>query len=86
MYNFCECEFTKWFDVNSHFLLDDIPVAGIPVNIRVINQEEFCHKCELVKKRHNIMIGDTRAIINEQLKKTPISDYQMTQCTSMGKK
>ena len=85
MYNFCECEFTKWFDVTSHFLLDDIPVAGIPVNIRVIRQEEFCHKCELVKKRHNIMIGDTRAIINEQLKKTPISDYQMTQCTSMRK-
>ena len=59
---------------NYHFLLDNIPFAGIPVNIRDIRQEEFCHKCELVKKRH--MIGDTRATI---------SDYQMTQYTSMSK-
>ena len=31
------------------------------------------------------MICDTRAIINEQLKKTTISDYQMTRYTSMSK-
>ena len=44
--------------VNYHFLLDDIPVPGIPVNIRVTRQGEYYHQCELVKKRH--MIGDTR--------------------------
>ena len=63
------CKFNEC--CNYHFLLDDIPVAGIPVNIRVIRQGEFCHKCQLVNKRH--MIGDTRAII------------QMTQYTSMSK-
>ena len=75
------CKFNEC--CNYHFLLVDIPVAGIPVNIRIIRQGEFCHKCELVIKRH--MIGDTRAIINEQLKKTTINDYQMTQYTSMSK-
>ena len=71
------CKFNEC--CNYHFLLDDIPVAGI----RVIRQGEYCHKCEIVNKRH--MIGDTRAIINEQLKKTTINDYQMTQYTSMSK-
>ena len=75
------CKFNEC--CNYHFLLDAIPVAGIPVNHRVIRQGEFCHKCELVKKRH--MIDDTHAIINEQLKKTTISDYHMTQYTSMSK-
>ena len=75
------CEFNKRF--NYHSLLNDISVAGIHVNIRIIRQGEFCHQCELVKKRH--MIDDTRAIINEQLNKTTISDYQMIQYTSMSK-
>ena len=75
------CKFNEC--CNYHFLLDDIPVAGIPANIRVIRQGGFCHKCELVKKSH--MIGDTRTIINEQLNKTTISDNQMTQYTSMSK-
>ena len=75
------CKFNKC--CNHHLLLDDIPVAGIPVNIRVIRQGEFCHKFELVKKRH--MIGNTRAIINEHLTKTTISDYRVTKYTSMSK-
>ena len=70
------CKFNEC--CNYHFLLDDIPV-----NICVIRQREFWHKCELMNKRH--MIGDTHPIINEQLKKTTISDCQMTQYTSMSK-
>ena len=76
------CKFNQC--CNYHFfLLDDIPVAGIPVNIRVIRPWDYCHKCEFVKERH--MIDDTHVFINENLKNKTISDYQMTQHISMSK-
>ena len=65
-----------------HMLRNRCHTRSCTLNACAAHANKFCHKCELVKKRH--MIGDTRAIINEQLKKTTISDYQITQYTSMS--